>query len=130
MERRPPRFTRTDTLVPYTTLFRSRRPARGPGPADGQHQRAEGGPLRWLAGSRHARGGAQLRTPVRRPEQPHLTHPRRRAATPRCPGFRAGDGQPAIIPVLPPPISVDLTSLLHSLIRFFYSLFFFLISLF
>src|SRR3546814_9553475 len=24
MLRRPPRFTRTDTLVPYTTLFRSR----------------------------------------------------------------------------------------------------------
>src|SRR3546814_15205903 len=26
MERRPPISTRTDTLVPYTTLFRSRRP--------------------------------------------------------------------------------------------------------
>src|SRR3546814_20586670 len=109
MERRPPRFTRTDTLVPYTTLFRSRRPARGPGQADGQHQRAEGGPLRWLAGSRHARGGAQPRTPVRRPEQPHLTHARRRAANPRGAGFRAGDGQPATMarwnppPPSPPP---------------------------
>src|SRR3546814_12691058 len=29
MIRRPPRSTRTDTLFPYTTLFRSRRPARG-----------------------------------------------------------------------------------------------------
>src|SRR3546814_3366011 len=29
MRRRPPRSTRTDTLVPYTTLFRSCR--RGPG---------------------------------------------------------------------------------------------------
>src|SRR3546814_9961965 len=28
MIRRPPRATRTDTLLPYTTLFRSRRPAR------------------------------------------------------------------------------------------------------
>src|SRR3546814_6733891 len=28
MIRRPPRSTRTDTLFPYTTLFRSRRPAR------------------------------------------------------------------------------------------------------
>src|SRR3546814_2366459 len=28
MIRRPPRSTRTDTLVPYTTLFRSRIPAR------------------------------------------------------------------------------------------------------
>src|SRR3546814_9931836 len=27
-ERRPPRFTRTDTLFPYTTLFRSDRPVR------------------------------------------------------------------------------------------------------
>src|SRR3546814_14704236 len=33
MRRRPPRFTRTDTLLPYTTLFRSRRgsPRRMPG---------------------------------------------------------------------------------------------------
>src|SRR3546814_14576030 len=31
MKRRPPRSTRTDTLFPYTTLFRSRR-ARGPRP--------------------------------------------------------------------------------------------------
>src|SRR3546814_18737784 len=29
MLRRPPRSTRTDTLLPYTTLFRSVRPARG-----------------------------------------------------------------------------------------------------
>src|SRR3546814_1129322 len=28
MIRRPPRSTRTDTLLPYTTLFRSRPPAR------------------------------------------------------------------------------------------------------
>src|SRR3546814_10253050 len=32
MIRRPPRSTRTDTLFPYTTLFRSVRPAR-PAPA-------------------------------------------------------------------------------------------------
>src|SRR3546814_2804828 len=30
MERRPPRSTRTDTLFPYTTLFRSARTRRGP----------------------------------------------------------------------------------------------------
>src|SRR3546814_5273392 len=28
MIRRPPRSTRTDTLFPYTTLFRSRKPGR------------------------------------------------------------------------------------------------------
>src|SRR3546814_12162971 len=31
MIRRPPRSTRTDTLFPYTTLFRSPRPLRRPG---------------------------------------------------------------------------------------------------
>src|SRR3546814_7302153 len=36
MIRRPPRPTRTDTLVPYTTLFRSGRVERAPDrPADG-----------------------------------------------------------------------------------------------
>src|SRR3546814_3450229 len=30
MIRRPPRSTRTDTLFPYTTLFRSKLPAEGP----------------------------------------------------------------------------------------------------
>src|SRR3546814_11914402 len=30
MIRRPPRSTRTDTLFPYTTLFRSGRPSRSP----------------------------------------------------------------------------------------------------
>src|SRR3546814_4189732 len=30
MIRRPPRSTRTDTLFPYTTLFRSHAPVRGP----------------------------------------------------------------------------------------------------
>src|SRR3546814_3549232 len=39
MTRRPPRSTRTDTLFPYTTLFRSRDPAqhhRPPAPRPGQ----------------------------------------------------------------------------------------------
>src|SRR3546814_5478604 len=34
MIRRPPRSTRTDTLFPYTTLFRSRRRAAPPPPSD------------------------------------------------------------------------------------------------
>src|SRR3546814_3540677 len=52
MIRRPPRSTRTDTLLPYTTLFRSRRQADRDrlhadrrvhlrGPARGVHQRAD-----------------------------------------------------------------------------------------
>src|SRR3546814_11261513 len=37
MIRPPPRSTRTDTLFPYTTLFRSGRPARPARPADRTH---------------------------------------------------------------------------------------------
>src|SRR3546814_5611094 len=62
MIRRPPRSTRTDTLVPYTTLFRSaagvgpgrrsRRPQpRRQGPADGE--RVEGR-APWRGGSRRS----------------------------------------------------------------------------
>src|SRR3546814_7371187 len=43
MIRRPPRSTRTDTLFPYTTLFRSREDARFFAVAD-----------RWRAMARHA----------------------------------------------------------------------------
>src|SRR3546814_1137970 len=44
MIRRPPRATRTDTLFPYTTLFRSafrrrRRSGKGAGPLDPLHRR-------------------------------------------------------------------------------------------
>src|SRR3546814_2191940 len=51
MIRRPPRSTRTDTLFPYTTLFRSLRGAAGGGPAEpvvarAPHQRAIAAPLR------------------------------------------------------------------------------------
>src|SRR3546814_10486281 len=40
MIRRPPRSTRTDTLFPYTTLFRSRgaEPQHGPGPRLGKQR--------------------------------------------------------------------------------------------
>src|SRR3546814_4389527 len=48
MSRRPPRYTRTDTLFPYTTLFRSRSqasdyPSRSsPPPVEAQQLRVEG----------------------------------------------------------------------------------------
>src|SRR3546814_16449059 len=58
MIRRPPRSTRTDTLFPYTTLFRSRRaleervtdrlPQRAKAPADG-----------WMAYLERPRGAAE-----------------------------------------------------------------------
>src|SRR3546814_13672854 len=43
MIRRPPRSTRTDTLFPYTTLFRSHRgdPGRGGGMSASAHPRPE-----------------------------------------------------------------------------------------
>src|SRR3546814_7315814 len=57
MRRRPPRSTRTDTLFPYTTLFRSRRGAVPPAvdrghartllrPARPAHRGVRAGPLR------------------------------------------------------------------------------------
>src|SRR3546814_5379136 len=60
MIRRPPRLTRTDTLFPYTTLFRSPHPA----PALGPHVRREGD-----------RGGGPG---LRRREDPRETRPKSR----------------------------------------------------
>src|SRR3546814_10403618 len=72
MIRRPPRSTRTDTLVPYTTLFRSaetgfggrnRRgalPARQPDDRTGADDRLARGPLRY-------RSGKFVRIAARRP---------------------------------------------------------------
>src|SRR3546814_1087762 len=57
MIRRPPRSTRTDTLFPYTTLFRSRRCARAA--RSGADKRARAGPDA-------RRGSARNRGSVRR----------------------------------------------------------------
>src|SRR3546814_1099094 len=62
MRRRPPRSTRTDTLFPYTTLFRSLRPVHRAG-ADGNRLR----PLQ----ERQQRGGDL----IDRPLHPHLPDP-------------------------------------------------------
>src|SRR3546814_4924863 len=53
MIRRPPRSTRTDTLFPYTTLFRSRRPRPCPGARAGH-----GGVLRHSPAGQPARAAA------------------------------------------------------------------------
>src|SRR3546814_8736148 len=55
MIRRPPRSTRTDTLVPYTTLFRSRRRRHRP------RTRQDRCHLRTLAGGAADRAGRQPR---------------------------------------------------------------------
>src|SRR3546814_2160473 len=51
MIRRPPRSTRTDTLFPYTTLFRSGQPPEQERPHDSGHEHREGN----RAGKRRAR---------------------------------------------------------------------------
>src|SRR3546814_4279177 len=79
MIRRPPRSTRTDTLFPYTTLFRSPRARRGlrqararasgqgsdpdRGPCAQDHRRRAGAPAALSRGDRQLRNGAadQLR---------------------------------------------------------------------
>src|SRR3546814_12962719 len=69
MIRRPPKFTRTDTLFPYTTLFRSRgcRAARGWRAADALHARA----------GRAGRGRGRRRPPTA-PPPPGRVRPQRR----------------------------------------------------
>src|SRR3546814_18540439 len=57
MIRRPPRSTRTDTLFPYTTLFRSRRALGGARPirtrpVRGQDAWSRGGSLLFLRATR------------------------------------------------------------------------------
>src|SRR3546814_15763481 len=53
MIRPPPRPTRTDTLVPSTTLFRSHRHQLGIAAAGGASRHAEAGPERGLAKADH-----------------------------------------------------------------------------
>src|SRR3546814_5944020 len=53
MIRRPPRSTRTDTLFPYTTLFRSQRARRARQPAAALR---EGGQIRRRRGVSRSRG--------------------------------------------------------------------------
>src|SRR3546814_12135670 len=76
MIRRPPRSTRTDTLFPYTTLFRSRqrrRPVRAPAARPGGAPRTR--PVRARAGrSRHpARSARGLATAATLSGGPGLT---------------------------------------------------------
>src|SRR3546814_1295773 len=103
MTRRPPRYTRTDTLFPYTTLFRS------PLPALPQPARAN---LR-LHGLRPAgRGGGQGDAP--RPAGRLLR--RRRLLHDARPGTRDGGA-------VRPARSEEHTSELQSLMRISYAVF-------
>src|SRR3546814_6513011 len=54
MIRRPPRSTRTDTLVPYTTLFRSLPHRRLPPPVHGQYTAVDESSKRLIRKDNHA----------------------------------------------------------------------------
>src|SRR3546814_11838460 len=71
MLRRPPRSTRTDTLFPYTTLFRSHLQARGP-EAGARADRLLRHPGRELQGREPRALRARLRRPEGEPSRPHL----------------------------------------------------------
>src|SRR3546814_7786410 len=125
MIRRPPRSTRTDTLFPYTTLFRSPKEERcfDKLSTNGWEVRHESAPPR--SQHRHPlprRRAAELR-PVRR-EKPARA---RRAAGDRAHHRRAG--RPAALsalasPALPrAPRSEEHTSELQSLMRNSYAVF-------
>src|SRR3546814_4773774 len=96
MIRRPPRSTRTDTLFPYTTLFRSGRRAARLGR---QRRLASGGP---------ARGRGPGGRPLPADRDPGTADPRDAPAPPD----RAGAGR-----------SEEHTSELQSLMRISYAVF-------
>src|SRR3546814_1962892 len=104
MIRRPPRSTRTDTLFPYTTLFRScrRLPAsRLPAPSDAPSAaRGVAWPPRNKAGGSARRQGS---SPEQRPRRSVASRPR----------LRCG----------PVPRSEEHTSELQSLMRISYAVF-------
>src|SRR3546814_14909944 len=92
MIRRPPRSTRTDTLVPYTTLFRSHRAGlRGGVPVLPDRRRGQGraGPLRRRGGG-IAAAGAAVPDHGLRPERPRASG-RRPAAAGGGAGAGGGD---------------------------------------
>src|SRR3546814_20303240 len=97
MIRRPPRSTRTDTLFPYSTLFRSRRPGEG--------------------GSAASNAGDASRPST----EMQVTSSARRGSSPRSSATVSESG----VAVLPGPIrrSEEHTSELQSLMRISYAVF-------
>src|SRR3546814_7621440 len=119
MIRRPPRSTRTDTLFPYTTLFRSTGPRALPADRDQPahlhgrvaHRAAPGAEG---AGTGHARRGHRAR------------HPRPRPAERQAPvsgGLSDGVGEAVDSAAGEAPRSEEHTSELQSLMRISYAVF-------
>src|SRR3546814_10346114 len=103
MIRRPPRSTRTDTLFPYTTLFRS--PV---GHRQGHRHRAD----------RHARPQGKDAHPA-----PGRSRDRHRLAQAPRGGCTRRHGEPAIDMDVDPGRSEEHTSELQSLMRISYAVF-------
>src|SRR3546814_13480126 len=105
MIRRPPRSTRTDAVLPYTTLFRS---------AGSRGRRA----VPWKVGRRTRPGAGYPAVVVarRHPPAPEPGHARRRRPEPTHPARRLGA-------VVPPARSEEHTSELQSLMRISYAVF-------
>src|SRR3546814_20926430 len=81
MIRRPPRSTRTDTLFPYTTLFRSRRSLLDQ--VAGEQDAVVGQPHDGVALGMAA---PDLADPQPAPAEPHLQHPVHHHGRPGEPG--------------------------------------------
>src|SRR3546814_16979484 len=112
MIRRPPRSTRTDTLFPYTTLFRSRRADRAHHADDPQqHERLRRRQPRAIAPfQRHATGGEPREHESDRDHGEHLRLQAAGTAPAQDHPLPAGETDPhalhhfpAIYPPPPPP---------------------------
>src|SRR3546814_4713466 len=86
MIRRPPRSTRTDTLLPYTTLFRSQPAGRGQGRGAFRHRQIERG-----NGDTNGRPRPRPRRPPRG-NRPHALRCRSDGGSARAGGAIAGGG--------------------------------------
>src|SRR3546814_10051160 len=119
MRRRPPRSTRTDTLFPYTTLFRSR------GWSAAWRRRAGGRSWSWLGGGVRAASshcGEQKYCRRDRERSGEFRHGRVHPP-PREVPERAADGAPiAVAPSSPPPtiepVKCDLRNICPSFVHF------------
>src|SRR3546814_2648151 len=110
MIRRPPRSTRTDTLLPYTTLFRSQPAGRGQGRGAFRHRQIERG-----NGDTNGRPRPRPRRPPRG-NRPHALRCRSDGGSARAGGAIAGGGVMA-------ERSEEHTSELQSLMRISYAVF-------
>src|SRR3546814_5200532 len=121
MIRRPPRSTRTDTLFPYTTLFRSRSLGRG---EDAAHQPVGGRGRRRVREARHDRAGRPAQgARAGRARVPHALRGRLVDGDPVA-GRAAGRGAEEVRTELESQVrSEEHTSELQSLMRISYAVF-------